>query len=618
MKNIDGEYPVVNANNDEVIPGIYNEREVRKDDNFSGAHKVFAEMSMNKFLKRKCTVDEYYDAFNSSFSNKGLDEWYLIDLFIFALQPEIEKRFEMFKPNSLSDAYHLAKYSSEVVNNNVGLKALVELSKERVDKIASTNLSEVKDNGLKENKHIGLDGFDELWEQMVDDSSGIEKDTDCVMVLDDDCKKSKSRVSEMDDNMPKESVVGYNGEQEVRIEAKLKVNVCGMFDKEDGEFKENKERTSLSNLVHGSGEIIDGLKESELDKSNVRPLVDEQEINSPTCDNQLTFEEYSYVVVPESKEKKVIEYVKHIVVNSSNTDRNINFNKEKISRKEYEDTNVLVMHMDIRLAENEYIIPKTCRSLGCIKNVTSGSHVQKVLVNIHNEDDSLNQQKKKEVSEQEWRKRKKASHIKFRLCKFDMWEWSKQKKIGGARCEFKYKKCNFDILKWPNRRKERREESCEEIMFSCNEEMHNMFILWFDYSQRVIVKVEKKIKLNICLVQRRFYWLNIKYAEGDWVDLTLQPYVQVSVSQSHLPKSMIHFKGWLKLEKLFINRSCWKLLKMLCVFYLSKLRKWKGHVTGMGAFTTCEDDELSAVEPQMILARRMHKRDNKVDVYVLV
>ncbi|GKA35215.1 hypothetical protein Tco_0721706 [Tanacetum coccineum] len=212
---------LVNDNIDEVIPGIYSEREARKKDNFSGAHKVCQESAIALMKK---TTDP-----------------------------------------SVLHTPHI-KDSSEVVNNNVGLKALVELSKERVDKIASTNLNEIEDNGLKENEHIGLDGFDELWEQMVDDSSGIEKDTDCVMVLDDDCKETESRVSKMDDNIPQESVVGYNGEQEVRIEAKLKVNAHGMFDKEDGEIKENKERTTLSNLVYGSGEIINGPKESELDK----------------------------------------------------------------------------------------------------------------------------------------------------------------------------------------------------------------------------------------------------------------------------------------------------------------------------------------------------------------
>nr|GEV81845.1 hypothetical protein [Tanacetum cinerariifolium] len=83
-----------------------------------------------------------------------------------------------------------------MVNNNIDLNNLVELSKERVDKIASTYLSEVGHNGLNENEHIRLDGFAELFEEMVDDSSGIEKDSDCVMVLDDDCKETESRVDE--------------------------------------------------------------------------------------------------------------------------------------------------------------------------------------------------------------------------------------------------------------------------------------------------------------------------------------------------------------------------------------------------------------------------------------
>nr|GEV03805.1 hypothetical protein [Tanacetum cinerariifolium] len=191
-------------------------------------------------------------------------------------------------------------------------------------------------------------------------------------------------------------------------------------------------------------------------------------------------------------------YVKHIVVNSSNTDRNINFNKEEISRKEYEDTDVL--------------------EFGLQKNDTSGSHVQKVLVNVHNDDDSLNQQKKqKEFSEQ--------------------------------------------VI---------------ECFIHVNSRIRNVLLVSFGYGM---------FKFGMWEWRKRKKASHIKF----------RPYVQVSVRQSLLPKSMIHFKRWLKLEK-----------------------KWKGHFTGMGALTACEDDELSAVEPQMILARRMHKRDNKVDVYVLV
>lgn len=39
--------------------------------------------------------------------------------------------------------------------------------------------------------------------------------------------------------------------------------------------------------MESDGEIIDGPKGSELDKSNVRSLDDEQELNVPTCDDLL-------------------------------------------------------------------------------------------------------------------------------------------------------------------------------------------------------------------------------------------------------------------------------------------------------------------------------------------
>ncbi|GJS90191.1 probable methyltransferase PMT26 [Tanacetum coccineum] len=47
----------------------------------------------------------------------------------------------------------------------------VEKTLWRPTEIASIDLSEVEDNGLKEKEHIGLDGFDELYEEMVDDSA---------------------------------------------------------------------------------------------------------------------------------------------------------------------------------------------------------------------------------------------------------------------------------------------------------------------------------------------------------------------------------------------------------------------------------------------------------------
>ncbi|GJX44467.1 hypothetical protein Tco_0261143 [Tanacetum coccineum] len=205
-----------------------------------------------------------------------------------------------------------------------------------------------------------------------------------------------------------------------------------------------------------------------------------------------------------------------------------------------------------------------------------------------------------------------------------MWKWPTRKKIGGTQCKVELRKWKFDIWRWSKRKRERRKESYVKLMFwsenlykefglECCRKRAVVLLFMFD----AVVDGSSKIRRGNEL-KTKFAQEGIKYEVGDWVYLTLQPYVQVSVRQSHLPNFMIHFKGWLKLENLFIKWSCWKLLKILCVFYVSKLRKWKGHVTGMGALTACEDDELSAVEPQMILARRMHKRDNKVDVYVLV
>ncbi|GJR42121.1 hypothetical protein Tco_1310224 [Tanacetum coccineum] len=141
------------------------------------------------------------------------------------------------------------------------------------------------------------------------DSSGIEKEGDCVMDFDVDCTKIGSRVSEIDDdnqclddeNTTVENAPGYNGEQEVGIEAELKVNplannnkwlvVCGMFGKDDDEIMKDKNRKTLSNLVLGSGEIIDGPKGSELDRSIMRrSLANEHQISVLEVDKKNGFD----------------------------------------------------------------------------------------------------------------------------------------------------------------------------------------------------------------------------------------------------------------------------------------------------------------------------------------
>ncbi|GJS09184.1 hypothetical protein Tco_0365980 [Tanacetum coccineum] len=118
-----------------------------------GVDKVFDELSVNKFLKRRCTVKEYYDAFTSSFNNQGLDEGYLIDLFVFGLQPEIEERLKWVKPRSLLDAYSLAKLE----------ETIHDLLKTKINS-SSLHLSEAKDYSEVRNENFGLEGIDGVYE----------------------------------------------------------------------------------------------------------------------------------------------------------------------------------------------------------------------------------------------------------------------------------------------------------------------------------------------------------------------------------------------------------------------------------------------------------------------
>nr|GEW43491.1 hypothetical protein [Tanacetum cinerariifolium] len=75
-----------------------------------------------------------------------------------------------------------SKDSNEVVKNETGLRDFNDSSKEGVKS--------------KENEHVGLGDFDEFCEEIVDGSSGIEKDSDCVMDLDDDGKETESKDCE--------------------------------------------------------------------------------------------------------------------------------------------------------------------------------------------------------------------------------------------------------------------------------------------------------------------------------------------------------------------------------------------------------------------------------------
>ena len=78
----------------------------------------------------------------------GWDDGYLIGLFIFRLQPEIEKRVEMFKPKSFSDAYHLARFQETKIN--------------LMKNMTSPTLFHNKDSREVMDKNFGLMGMDKV------------------------------------------------------------------------------------------------------------------------------------------------------------------------------------------------------------------------------------------------------------------------------------------------------------------------------------------------------------------------------------------------------------------------------------------------------------------------
>ncbi|XP_071720987.1 uncharacterized protein [Rutidosis leptorrhynchoides] len=73
-------------------------------------------MSNNSSLKQDGSVQEYDETFSSLFKNRGIDESYVIDIFIWGLQPEIMKGVSIFKPKTLHDACCLARVQEDINN----------------------------------------------------------------------------------------------------------------------------------------------------------------------------------------------------------------------------------------------------------------------------------------------------------------------------------------------------------------------------------------------------------------------------------------------------------------------------------------------------------------------
>nr|GEY11570.1 hypothetical protein [Tanacetum cinerariifolium] len=100
---------------------------------------------------------------------------------------------------------------------------------------------------------------------------------------------------------------------------------------------------------------------------------------------------------------------------------------------------------------------------------------------------------------------------------------------------------------------------------------------------------------------------------SDWVYLKLKSYRKISVRQRLQPcmqfsvrRSHHHmfsadvygeFQMMVKVGKVTYRLSLLKIAKILYVFYVYKLSKWKMEVTEMGTFTTCDEAGMIVVEP---------------------
>ncbi|GJY32223.1 hypothetical protein Tco_0415718 [Tanacetum coccineum] len=153
------------------------------------AYKVFAGRSRNDFLKIYGNVKEYYESFDSRYSNMLLEEWYVVEVFICGLPWELGNRFRLYEPNSLLAAYYVALL--EEVSYNFREKISPFLS--------STKLNE---------------------------SNEEEKESKGLLVTDDDCKETESRVSRMDvDNELVDNVTVETVEESFAAKNRLVDNV---------------------------------------------------------------------------------------------------------------------------------------------------------------------------------------------------------------------------------------------------------------------------------------------------------------------------------------------------------------------------------------------------------
>ncbi|GKD31487.1 retrotransposable element Tf2 [Tanacetum coccineum] len=115
-----------------------------------------------------------------------------------------------------------------------------------------------------------------------------------------------------------------------------------------------------------------------------------------------------------------------------------------------------------------------------------------------------------------------------------------------------------------------------------------------------------------------------KFDCGDWVFLKLQPHRQVSLRQGKLNKFSSKFFGPFKIIQR-IGQVAYKLdlpsnSQIHNVFHVSKLRKCRhpSHDQASGTLPPCDISGVFLVEPLAILDRKMAKKGNGMEIYVLV
>ncbi|GJT08301.1 gypsy/ty3 retroelement polyprotein [Tanacetum coccineum] len=168
-----------------------------KFENGKDAYKVIDEMSMNTFMEKYGMIIEYFDSFSSLFIKTRFEEWYLVDLFICRLPPDIEKGVRMFKPKTLLDAYSMAKLQESthnfIVKNSNRLLLYSSKSNESKEKEGNSNRLLVSDEFCKD--EVRCDKVKLNVSVMDDNGGGIER---VNLIVFDKLSRGKVKAIEME------------------------------------------------------------------------------------------------------------------------------------------------------------------------------------------------------------------------------------------------------------------------------------------------------------------------------------------------------------------------------------------------------------------------------------